>query len=100
MEWIPFEGTAKTTLVTADGYHWKFMYAVGAGDALLSYSSLILASTKNDVIASIIGNLAAGLECEKNGNIPIKVNEIKERILKIKHSSEFAYLKKWFNFLT
>ena len=27
-------GTATTTLVTADGYHWKFMYAVGAGDAL------------------------------------------------------------------
>ena len=76
-----------------DSFAEKIVDAVGAGDALLSYSSLIMASTKNDVIASIIGNLAAGIECEKNGNVPIKVNEIKERILKIKHSSEFASVK-------
>ena len=88
------KGDDPRSFYNIDSFAEKIVDAVGAGDALLSYASLILASTKNDVIASIIGNLAAGLECEKNGNTPIRINEIKERILKIKHSSEFTYLKK------
>jgi bifunctional ADP-heptose synthase (sugar kinase/adenylyltransferase) len=42
--------------------------AVGAGDALLAYSTLAMAVTKNEVIASILGNIAAGVECEHEGN--------------------------------
>ena len=45
--------------------------AVGAGDALLAYSTLALVVTKNDVIASILGNMAAGVECEHEGNWPV-----------------------------
>jgi rfaE bifunctional protein kinase chain/domain len=81
------------THYSIDSFAEKIVDAVGAGDALLAYASLVLVSTKNDVIASIIGNIAAGLECEKNGNVPIKVDVIKERILKIKRSSEFTTVK-------
>jgi len=45
--------------------------AVGAGDALLAYATLALVATKNDVIASILGNMAAGVECEHDGNWPV-----------------------------
>ena len=45
--------------------------AVGAGDALLAYSTLALVATQNDVIASILGNMAAGVECEQEGNLPV-----------------------------
>ena len=34
--------------------------------------------------ASIIGSIAAAIECEKNGNIPVKVDEVIEKIKKIK----------------
>lgn len=45
--------------------------AVGAGDALLAYATLALVATGNSVIASILGNLAAGVECEHDGNWPV-----------------------------
>jgi len=33
--------------------------AFGAGDALLAYATLAMVATKNDVIASVLGNMAA-----------------------------------------
>jgi rfaE bifunctional protein kinase chain/domain/rfaE bifunctional protein nucleotidyltransferase chain/domain len=61
--------------------------AVGAGDALLAYATLALMATKNDVIASILGNLAAGVECEHDGNWPVtpelvlkKIDEIEKQV--------------------
>ena len=41
----------------------------GTGDALLAYASLSLAKTKSLFISSIIGSLAAAIECEKDGKI-------------------------------
>ena len=76
------DGHDPRSFYNIDSFAEKTVDAVGAGDALLSYASLVLALTKNDVIASIIGNLA------------IKVYEVKERILKIKHASEFASVNK------
>jgi bifunctional ADP-heptose synthase (sugar kinase/adenylyltransferase) len=61
--------------------------AVGAGDALLAYATLALVATKNDVIASILGNIAAGIECEHDGNRPVtpelvlkKIDDVERRI--------------------
>ena len=53
---------------------------VGSGDALLAYSSLALFKTKSLVMASIIGSIAAACECEKDGNIPVKIEEIINKI--------------------
>ena len=39
--------------------------------------------SKNEVIASILGNIAAGLECEENGNIAISSQKMIDRIKKI-----------------
>jgi bifunctional ADP-heptose synthase (sugar kinase/adenylyltransferase) len=68
--------------------------AVGAGDALLAYSTLAMVLTKNEVIASILGNIAAGVECEHEGNWLVtpeqvlkKINAI-EKIVKYDLASE------------
>lgn len=53
---------------------------VGAGDALLAGSTLGLVSTKNILISSIIGNICAGIECSKIGNIPITIQEIHDQL--------------------
>ena len=53
---------------------------VGAGDALLAYSTLTMIKTRNAVLASIIGNLAAACECEVDGNVPITPERIIEKL--------------------
>ena len=53
---------------------------MGAGDALLAYSTLALVATKNDVIASILGNMAAGVECEHDGNWPVTPELVLKKI--------------------
>ena len=53
---------------------------VGAGDAMLAYSTLSFLSTKNILVSAIIGLVAASLECEYDGNIPIKPEAIKKRL--------------------
>jgi bifunctional ADP-heptose synthase (sugar kinase/adenylyltransferase) len=54
-----------------DSFADRVVDAVGAGDALLAYATLAKVATGNDVIASILGNIAAGLECEHDGNWPV-----------------------------
>ena len=52
---------------------------VGAGDALLAYSTYGLLVTKSIVPASIMGSLAAGA-CESDGNIPLDKEVIIKKI--------------------
>jgi rfaE bifunctional protein kinase chain/domain/rfaE bifunctional protein nucleotidyltransferase chain/domain len=61
---------------------------VGAGDALLAYSTIILLKTRNEVLASIIGTIAAGLACQKEGNVTISPSEIVSQINNIEDISK------------
>jgi len=58
----------------------KVVDAVGAGDALLAYATLAMVATGNDVIASILGNMAAGIECEHDGNWPVTPDLVLKKI--------------------
>ena len=51
--------------------------AVGAGDALLAYASLALKATGNDVVASVLGSIAAAVECGHDGNIPVTPDDVR-----------------------
>ena len=62
---------------------------VGAGDALLAYSTLSMIKTKSPIISSIIGNIAAACECEHDGNQPISPSEI---ILKLEEIQKHVEL--------
>lgn len=68
------------TVVAIDSFAENIVDPVGAGDALLAYSSLALAATGNDVIAGVLGNMAAGAECEFDGNIPITPDSLRSKI--------------------
>ena len=65
---------------TIDSFADKVIDPVGAGDALLSYATLAMVATKNEVIASILGAMAAGIECEHDGNIPVTPKDILAKI--------------------
>ena len=54
--------------------------AVGAGDALLSYATLAHVATKNPVIAAVLGAMAAAVEVEHDGNVPVSRDDLLKKI--------------------
>jgi len=60
---------------------------VGAGDAMLAYATLAQVAGSNDVISSILGSVAAGLECEFDGNIPITPALVLDRVTELERAS-------------
>jgi rfaE bifunctional protein kinase chain/domain len=65
---------------TVDSFADKVIDAVGAGDALLAYTTLSMVATGNQVISSILGNMAAGIECEHEGNAPVSSELLLKKI--------------------
>ena len=63
---------------------------VGAGDALLAYSSLGLAATGDIVLASVLGSVAAALACEYQGNRTVAPAEVEERIARLEKRAHFG----------
>lgn len=64
-----------------DSFARKVVDPVGAGDALLAYAVAVHES--GPVVQAIIGSIAAGLECEVEGNIPISSGQVLARIEEI-----------------
>jgi rfaE bifunctional protein kinase chain/domain/rfaE bifunctional protein nucleotidyltransferase chain/domain len=73
-----------------DSFVDRLVDAVGAGDALLAYSTLALLAVKNDVVSSVLGMLAAACECECDGNVPITPDDVRERIDIIERQINFG----------
>ena len=63
---------------------------VGSGDALLAYATLCQVATGSEVVASIIGTVAAGLECEFEGNIPVTPDLVIDRLNELEKASDFS----------
>ena len=63
-----------------DSFVKSVVDAVGAGDALLAYSTLAMLAGGSPVVATILGNLAAACECEFDGNIPIGPEHIHRKL--------------------
>ncbi|MDZ4677709.1 MAG: PfkB family carbohydrate kinase [Oligoflexia bacterium] len=61
---------------TIDTFVERLVDPVGAGDALVSYATLALIATKSEVIASILGSMAAAVACEHEGNNPVPPEEV------------------------
>ena len=74
---------------TIESFADRVVDAVGAGDALLAYATLALVATKNDVIASILGNMAAGIECEHDGNVPVTPDQVLKKIDAVEKQAHF-----------
>jgi sugar/nucleoside kinase (ribokinase family) len=64
--------------------------AVGAGDALLAYSTLALTVAKCPIIASILGSVAAAMACETDGNEPIDPQNLLDRLDRLEKQTLMA----------
>jgi rfaE bifunctional protein kinase chain/domain len=72
-----------------DSFVDKLIDPVGAGDALLAYATLGLMVSSNQTIASILGNLAAAVECEVDGNVPVTPTKLNQKIDQIEDALNF-----------
>ena len=79
----------KSTYFSVDSFATNVVDPVGAGDALLSYSTLGLLSSGSLVTASILGSLAAACECERDGNIPVQIKDVLNKIDKIEQTANY-----------
>jgi len=70
----------KNPYFSIDSFASNVVDAVGAGDALLAYSTLTMLATGSLVKAGILGSMAAACECEYDGNIPIRPENLLEKI--------------------
>jgi rfaE bifunctional protein kinase chain/domain len=75
---------------TVDTFAHNVVDPVGAGDALLAYATLSLITTKNSVIASILGSIAAACSCEREGNNPVSPEEILKRLETVEKQVKYA----------
>ncbi|MGE0651210.1 MAG: PfkB family carbohydrate kinase [Alphaproteobacteria bacterium] len=78
------------TVIALDSFVDRLHDAVGAGDALLSYASLALKTTGSDAIASILGSIAAAIECEHEGNIPVTPDGVRQKIDHVEQQVRYA----------
>lgn len=75
---------------TLDSFASNVVDPVGSGDALLSYATLAMVATRNPVLASILGSLAAGIACGMDGNIHVNPAQIIARIDQLERKVNFA----------
>jgi len=72
-----------------DSFAEQVIDAVGAGDALLAYATLSLLTDESEVAASILGSIAAALECECDGNVPVGRSDMLNRIDTVEKRARF-----------
>jgi rfaE bifunctional protein kinase chain/domain len=63
-----------------DSFTSQVVDAVGAGDALLAYATLAMLAHHSEVVATILGSMAAACECERDGNISIRPADVLAKV--------------------
>ncbi len=84
------DGSEGGNYFSVDSFARNIADAVGAGDALLSYATMAMLATGNEVIASILGSMAAACECEIDGNVPIRPGDVLARIDQVEKAAGYG----------
>jgi len=84
------ESDTEPFFYVVDSFADTVVDAVGAGDALLAYASLALRVTGSHIVASILGSVAAGIECENDGNVPVTSSDMLKKINTIECLATFG----------
>lgn len=72
-----------------DSFVDRVVDAVGAGDALLAYSTLASLVSGSPTEAAILGSIAAACECELDGNIPVSPDNIRAKLEKAEKQANY-----------
>jgi len=82
-------GTYPRQFFVIDSFGRNIVDPVGAGDALLAYASLAFAATKNIVVATILGSMAAARACEAQGNVTVTPQEVERVIAEVEKEARY-----------
>jgi rfaE bifunctional protein kinase chain/domain len=80
---------ALDSFFVVDSFADRLVDGVGAGDALLAYATLSMLTSKCELTATIIGTMAAACECEKDGNIPINIEDVHRKLDAVEREAKF-----------
>jgi rfaE bifunctional protein kinase chain/domain len=80
---------ALDSFFVVDSFVDRLVDGVGAGDALLAYATLSLLASKCELTATIIGTMAAACECEKEGNVPINIEDVHHKLDAVERETRF-----------
>jgi rfaE bifunctional protein kinase chain/domain/rfaE bifunctional protein nucleotidyltransferase chain/domain len=76
----PGKGNDLRSFFVVDSFAERVVDAVGAGDALLAYATLAMVADGSEAAAAILGSVAAAIECEIDGNLPVSRPDMSRRI--------------------
>jgi rfaE bifunctional protein kinase chain/domain len=86
---VPKKAEDVRAFFALDSFAERVIDAVGSGDALLAYSALALYSSERPLIASVLGSLAAAVECEHEGNIPVGPENVLDKLERFERLANF-----------
>jgi rfaE bifunctional protein kinase chain/domain len=80
---------ALDSFVVVDSFAGSVVDAVGAGDALLAYATLAKLASGSDVVATILGSMAAACECETDGNVPVTPEDVRRKLDEVERQANY-----------
>ncbi|HUD88219.1 MAG TPA: PfkB family carbohydrate kinase, partial [Xanthobacteraceae bacterium] len=80
---------ALDSFFVVDSFVDRLVDGVGAGDALLAYSTLCMMASKSEVVSTILGIMAAACECEKDGNVPVTTEDVHRKLDAVEREAKF-----------
>ncbi len=80
---------ALDSFFVVDSFVDRLVDGVGAGDALLAYSTLCMLASKSEVVSTILGIMAAACECEKDGNVPVTAEDVHRKLDAVEREAKF-----------
>jgi bifunctional ADP-heptose synthase (sugar kinase/adenylyltransferase) len=87
----PGKGNDLRSFFVVDSFAERIVDAVGAGDALLAYATLAMVGDGSEVAATILGSIAAALECEVDGNVPVSAADMAGRLDAIEKRANYRH---------
>ncbi len=85
----PGKGNDLRSFFVVDSFAERVVDAVGAGDALLAYTTLAMIADGSEVLATVLGSFAAAIECELDGNQPVSREDVRKRIDNIERRANY-----------
>jgi sugar/nucleoside kinase (ribokinase family) len=80
----------RRTFFALDSFAGNADDPMGTGDALLAYATLAIRGSGNEVIGSVLGALAAAVECELDGNVPVSPEDVGRKLDELEQSAAGA----------
>ena len=82
---------ALDSFFVVDSFAEQVVDPVGAGDALLAYATLAMLVNRNEVVATILGSMAAACEVAVDGNMPVGPEDVMARIDEVERRAAYAH---------